>query len=454
MNFPKIQNVNILMKEEDFHFLSKTLGKFNIFHATDMGRREIKHTKFLKYLLDPNESHGLGSNFLRNFLLKVSASCEKLPPITDLDLSLCMVTAEEILNRSKNKNRDRLDLYLETPVRGQGGGNLIIAIENKLDATQSSGQLTKYHQGLMERHGDQCIHLFLSDQGEKPDDDNWFLITYTNHVVPALRMTRNQMKGKISEYIDSILNDYENIFLSDEDENEAVDSAARRLIEGPSFTKDAIESERQRRTPAYVTYAKTFDFLINYDNDDRSRVVEHFKNCANFKSAEGRQFHFETSCRRYVRFSYMNPKHRENLIRLSESTATKWLKSGCPIAFEVVLETVSSVPNASEYACSWKLIVGPCPSELRIALLDTLARDFQFTPDRVKWTSINLNTGPARRKKSKENKVLPWVYSNVVSKAGDPSVEIEAHAQKLAEALEGFDFEAFTDLSNDTPPEE
>ena len=47
-----------LLAKEEFMQLSKLLNRFNIFEATDMGRREIKHTKFLCYLLDPNESHG------------------------------------------------------------------------------------------------------------------------------------------------------------------------------------------------------------------------------------------------------------------------------------------------------------------------------------------------------------------------------------------------------------
>lgn len=59
-----------LLANADFIKLNSVLNKFNVFHATDMKKREVKHTKFLAYLLDPNESHGFGKKILTDFLLK------------------------------------------------------------------------------------------------------------------------------------------------------------------------------------------------------------------------------------------------------------------------------------------------------------------------------------------------------------------------------------------------
>ncbi|HAH57521.1 MAG TPA: hypothetical protein DCL86_05190, partial [Bacteroidales bacterium] len=42
--------------------------KFNIFEAVGMARQEIRHSRFLAFLLNPLAPHGLGEYFLRNFL--------------------------------------------------------------------------------------------------------------------------------------------------------------------------------------------------------------------------------------------------------------------------------------------------------------------------------------------------------------------------------------------------
>jgi hypothetical protein len=59
---------NKIALDINFSKLDEILNKFNIFEATGMRKQEIKHTKFLGYLLDPNESHGLGTKFLLEFL--------------------------------------------------------------------------------------------------------------------------------------------------------------------------------------------------------------------------------------------------------------------------------------------------------------------------------------------------------------------------------------------------
>ena len=64
---PSIQSI----LTSEFIQLDRMLKRFNVFTATDMRRREVKHTKFLAHLLDPHEAHGLGIRFLENFVLNL-----------------------------------------------------------------------------------------------------------------------------------------------------------------------------------------------------------------------------------------------------------------------------------------------------------------------------------------------------------------------------------------------
>ena len=64
-----------LLKDEDFDKLDLGLKNPNIFQILRISKNEIRHSNFLSWLLDPNESHKLGDIFLktifkRSFLIR------------------------------------------------------------------------------------------------------------------------------------------------------------------------------------------------------------------------------------------------------------------------------------------------------------------------------------------------------------------------------------------------
>src|SRR2546421_1704315 len=54
---------------EELSKLEELLGGFNIFDAVGIADAEIRHSNFLRWLLDPSENHGLGSLFLKPVLM-------------------------------------------------------------------------------------------------------------------------------------------------------------------------------------------------------------------------------------------------------------------------------------------------------------------------------------------------------------------------------------------------
>lgn len=187
---------NKLLAQDKFLELDRLLNRFNVFEATDMARREIKHTKFLCYLLDPNESHGLGEAFIRRFVTLISEKDENFPNIMDLDFSFAKITAEKKFSSEKDKSS--LDCLIEIPLRGRSDKAIIIAIENKLDSKQGEKQLEKYGGELKKCFLEDGLFKFylVFNKDEEPNDETWKVITYSNVVLPAVKYTIEILEDK------------------------------------------------------------------------------------------------------------------------------------------------------------------------------------------------------------------------------------------------------------------
>ena len=121
--------------KDDFDLIKESFDEFNIFNVLGVQRREIRHSNFLGWLFDPNESHNLGDVFLIELLKVVSdagsLSSEKLEQLLESDLS------DTIVHRESENNIDILIINREL--------DFVICIENKIDHHFTEGQLKKYY---------------------------------------------------------------------------------------------------------------------------------------------------------------------------------------------------------------------------------------------------------------------------------------------------------------------
>ncbi|HZW56268.1 MAG TPA: PD-(D/E)XK nuclease family protein [Nitrososphaerales archaeon] len=62
------QELNDLVEEVDLASLEKRLNQFSIFEALRITEAEVKHSQFLSWLLNPQETHALGDDFQKVFL--------------------------------------------------------------------------------------------------------------------------------------------------------------------------------------------------------------------------------------------------------------------------------------------------------------------------------------------------------------------------------------------------
>lgn len=163
--------------EKDF----KLGQSFNLFEALGVARQEIRHSRFLAYLMDPREPHGLGDRFLRGMLL-AAAEAHPQPPVNRLALSI-----RDLSDASVVTERDHFDVSIEIPSLG-----LLFVVENKVGASESESQLRTYRERAQERHAEyQFMGCFLTPEGYSGEDAHWGSLSYAA-VANEIRAVLNQ----------------------------------------------------------------------------------------------------------------------------------------------------------------------------------------------------------------------------------------------------------------------
>lgn len=299
-----------LLVDKSFLALDRQLNAFNIFDVLNLREYEIRHTRFLAHMLDPCGTHGLGNAFLRNFLLQVSAQLASgergglLDEIHKLDLDLARVTAEISLETGQHEDEaetedepqhgkrkattssGRLDILLQIPRRG--GKDIAIAIENKINAKESNGQLERYREWVCRRF-DSALLLYLT-VGDEEVGLEWNNVTYSNVVYPALDLTAES--SSIAGSAPALMISHYMAVLRDKVEAQAAyadaDSIAQELHKDYPGAKSTIEVLRNRwQKPIdgkpldsswglYNRYKAAFKFLLRYHTDELSKTLRWF----------------------------------------------------------------------------------------------------------------------------------------------------------------------------------
>lgn len=473
---------NKLLAKKSFLKLDKILNRFNIFEATDMGRREIKHTKFLSYLLNPNESHGLGEFFIKNFVTRLSevedASFKNFPRILDLDFSIVEVEAELGLENGS------LDLFIRIPYRGSvNNAELIIAIENKLDSTQGNEQLKRYTTGiqkllkdialddgtqeseLLEKSKLLKIYLTFNEDSPGKDNESWVNVRYSDVVLPTVYATIEFLEETGSEHIKATLKNYYELLIKDEDGEKEKDELANELIQEVDIKKyvgDRRKDKDKRESFGliYVKHKKVIDYLCQFDSDIRTPILNWWKPLKGTDSVKDNPdliLEIESSSRSYLRFNVLSESNRKKLVELSQKDRT-WLVSLCPIAFELVIKPRED----NKFSCCATLVLGPIESdekrlELIKAIYPALQRDNpQRDVDYEKFTGFYTRLISSNKDQWIEGKTevvadpKAWIGKNILKIKNDHSVELEIWIKDVAVRLNSALDDYFGTSTTDT----
>jgi PD-(D/E)XK nuclease superfamily len=162
----------------------------NIFEAAGIHRQEIRHSNFLAFLLNPQESHGLGDAFLKRLLQK-ALDCSSVEPPAISALTLALADFSDALVSREWRN---IDVLVESR-----HNTFVFVIENKIESTESERQLSKYEGIVNSKFPDhRRVFAYLTKDGEPPSDQLWSSINYSD-VVDALQEARSNQTNLTNE---------------------------------------------------------------------------------------------------------------------------------------------------------------------------------------------------------------------------------------------------------------
>ena len=175
-------------KDEAYQSLRHKFSYPNIFLVLDNANYEIRHSNFLKWLLDPNEIHGHGDLFLVEFLQRVGCKFD--------DTSKVQLAREY----------HGIDLLILDE-------SVAIAIENKTKTQDSVGQLEKYRE-LMKKDFPKHQHhyIYWTVKGEAPLDakeaTHWKTYSHLDFVGVLARgsdqLQNTKAKSYIQDYVEAL----------------------------------------------------------------------------------------------------------------------------------------------------------------------------------------------------------------------------------------------------------
>lgn len=138
----------------------------NLFRVMHLAGHELRHSDFLRWLLNPRASHGLGDSFLRYFL-RLIRKAANLPEALD---------EGEWADLEVRREFEHIDLLLLSESR-----RLAIVVENKVFARERAGQIDDYKR-TVERHfgHDRLILVFLDMLGRLSSDAAALNLSYAD----------------------------------------------------------------------------------------------------------------------------------------------------------------------------------------------------------------------------------------------------------------------------------
>jgi len=189
-----------------FSDINDNLMDFNILEITGMGTQEIKHSNILGWLLEDSE-HGLEYRILENFLKKVIEKNR----VDENEKHLDNLKSYIYLSSNKKeitiyREKDNIDLLIVDEAN-----KVVIAIENKVYASESKEQLKTYENVVEEKYNDYAkyfIFLTINLEEAKNNEKYWMKANHqmVTDVIEDILSTKHDIaiKSKIilESYVD------------------------------------------------------------------------------------------------------------------------------------------------------------------------------------------------------------------------------------------------------------
>ena len=147
---------DFLLDIECLEELSPWTSKLNIFDVLRIERQEIRHSNMLRWLLDANETHGIGDKFISMFMQSLLS---------------------DFYSFSVQRESKHIDILIISHKE-----KIAVAIENKVDSHEHSNQLNRYRVQMEQAYPDyQRLYVYLTPDVDTPSDEvNWQVFSYSD----------------------------------------------------------------------------------------------------------------------------------------------------------------------------------------------------------------------------------------------------------------------------------
>ncbi|MBX3388000.1 MAG: PD-(D/E)XK nuclease family protein [Phycisphaeraceae bacterium] len=229
---------------DDLLALEEHLGRFNIFDALRIEHAEIRHSNFLAWLLNPSESHGQGTLFLKAVLMDLlRQSPADRRPISAVELD--SVELRDIEIRREWKSIDLLVISHDP--------KFIVAIENKIYAGEHSSQLSRYEQAVRTEFNDfRSMFVLLAARGQGPSEESWTGYSYQS-LHGVLSRVKRTAAGSLGADVATFLDHYLNMIGTRFMDDQTIESLCKRI---------------------YTNHRRAIDLIIEHAGSATSGLLE------------------------------------------------------------------------------------------------------------------------------------------------------------------------------------
>ena len=309
----------------------EVLGRrFNMFEALGAVRDERKHSNFLAFLMNPRASHGLDDRFLKRFLQSALLLEPDIAPVSPIEIDLSDLSQAEV-----DIEHDRIDIFVCDEKNG-----LCVILENKVDSSEHSDQLSKYYALISGRYAHaKVVGIYLTVDGEPPEkeEDQLHYIPFPHSKIRDILGELLATQGaRVQEDVRFAINQYRDVlgrhFMADEEitglcqkiyrqHKQAIDLIISNLPDTRTIIRNRLielvkaEGERLLLDDCSSTYVRFMPKALD---------VEYFRGGSGWTTS-GRfvLFEFQIRSRSLVLVVQMGPSSGEKRRRIHEFVRSK-----------------------------------------------------------------------------------------------------------------------------------
>ena len=198
------EEINRLLTSEGLGLIEAKMNQFNIFRTLKLSNQELKHSRFIAWLLNPNETHSLKDYPLKEFLRTI--------PLSDT------------VGRWDNLDLTDTDVYLEVDnidvLLVNYSHQFVCVLENKIWTTNHDQQLTRYKDIVDRKYPDyKKFFLYLTPMGDHPQNDaaadKYVCISYESHVYPLVQKILARVKSNAEKDVSLFIEHYKTMIEED-----------------------------------------------------------------------------------------------------------------------------------------------------------------------------------------------------------------------------------------------